>query len=157
MELASRVLFVVVTIGMLFLCVALVLPALFHLRPYVVLSASMEPKLLTGSLAYIDKSQTDIQTGDIITYRLQDDSTVTHRVLEVTAKDTFVTKGDANESIDIQTVTKDNVIGKYVFSIPYLGFMYHIIFTYKWYFLGYLAGILLCNKIESSIRKRRHE
>lgn len=130
---------------LLLLLLTLILPVPLNMRPYVVLSASMEPTLRTGSLAYID-SQTEIEKGDIITYLLQDGSAVTHRIVRIENQN-FITKGDANKSEDISPVTKNMVIGKYIFSIPYLGFFYHIMYAYRWSLLCLVAVIISLYKL----------
>lgn len=102
----------VLGIGILYLC---------GIHPAIVLSGSMEPEIKTGSLCFVN-TKTEVETielGDIIAYRTGD-IRVTHRVIDITA-DGFQTKGDANDAPDISVVPKENVIGKTVFWVPYLG------------------------------------
>ncbi|MGN1334481.1 MAG: signal peptidase I [Anaerovoracaceae bacterium] len=92
---------------------------------YTVLSGSMEPAYHVGSLIYVkDAAAEEIQVGDPITFVLNEDLVVaTHRVVEIDAENQyFYTKGDANDYVDGSPVHFNNLIGKPVFSIPYLGY-----------------------------------
>lgn len=112
-------------LGILLLIAAIsILPRIFGITPYVVLSGSMEPAIETGSMAYINQriDPYKIRTGDIITYQISD-NTVTHRVIDETLTAVF-TKGDANEEADLSPVSRDSILGKYLFSVPYLGYLY---------------------------------
>lgn len=102
----------------------LLLPMIFGIRPFVVLSGSMEPIIHTGSLCYINQNveSTDIVTGDVIAFNI-DDATVVHRVIGLDEENRFITKGDANEVQDLAPVSSSNYVGKQVFSIPYLGYV----------------------------------
>lgn len=77
------------------------------LRTYTVLSGSMEPTYHTGSVIYVKKiAAEDIQAGTVITFMLNEDTVVTHRVVEVVPDEEdptvlrFRTKGDANDAED---------------------------------------------------------
>ena len=98
---------------------------LVGLTPYAVLSGSMETQYAVGSLIYVKDIETkNIQVGDPITFVLNEDLLVaTHRVVEITKEGSFITKGDSNESIDGKPVHRNNVLGKPIFSIPYLGYL----------------------------------
>lgn len=89
------------------------------LRMLSVVSGSMEPSIPTGSIILIIPQST-YRDGDIITYKLGN-ILVTHRI--VYAKNYFLTKGDSNSQIDPETVSKDQIIGKVVIHIPYLGYI----------------------------------
>ena len=112
------------------LAVALVGVRLVGLQPLVVLSGSMEPTYHVGSLIYVKSvDYRDLKAGDPITYLISDDVVVTHRIAAVVPDDSepetlwYITKGDANTGEDGAPVHYRNVIGKPVFSIPYLGYV----------------------------------
>ena len=98
------------------------LPIPGNFQSLVVMSGSMEPKIHVGSVAIVKPSE-DIKTGDIITFSDPRDPTslVTHRI-ESIENEIFKTKGDANNTPDNWEVTKDNIVGKFLFSVPYLGY-----------------------------------
>lgn len=107
------------------IAILLVGTRLVGLTPYAVLSGSMEPQYAVGSLIYVKDIETNnIQVGDPITFVLNKELLVaTHRVVEITPEGSFITKGDSNESIDGTPVHPNNVLGKPIFSIPYLGYL----------------------------------
>ncbi len=100
---------------------------------FVVQSGSMEPTIKTGSIIVISNlnksvvSPVDLplyQPGEIITF-LAAKETLTHRVVarEVINGDYFYqTKGDANQGADVKKVNQKDVLGKVIFSLPYLGY-----------------------------------
>jgi len=94
------------------------------IQPFVVESGSMEPAIKTGSVCFINKraNYDNMQVGDIIAFKIDDNAFATHRIYEIT-ENGFVTKGDANAGIDNVITTRDNFIGKNVFSIPNAGFI----------------------------------
>ena len=103
---------------------------LVGLQVFTVLSGSMEPTYHTGSLIYVKKIDTmDIHPGTVITFMLDEDTVVTHRVAEVVPDEEdpsvirFRTKGDANNAEDGSLVHYKNVIGTPVFTIPGLGYV----------------------------------
>lgn len=100
-------------------------PFLFQIKPYVVMSGSMEPVIHVGSMAYVNRGieSEDIKVGDIITFNINLGTYVTHRVVEIDSESKyFITKGDAND-INDAPVPFDNFVGKTEFSIPYFGYV----------------------------------
>ena len=98
---------------------------LVGLRPFAVLSGSMEPAYHVGSLIYVRSCDpSEVEVGDAITFVLDEDLNVaTHRVIEIdAANEHFYTKGDANDAPDGSPVYFKNLIGRPVFTIPYLGY-----------------------------------
>ena len=91
----------------------------------VVQSGSMEPTLKIGSVVLIQKKDT-YSNGEIITFRGKNaNDTTTHRIIKselVNGREIFATKGDANQGEDREEVTTENILGKTVLVIPYLGF-----------------------------------
>ena len=68
-----------------------------------------------------------MQVGDAITFVLNEDlDVVTHRVISIDAENEhFYTQGDANDAPDGAPVYFKNLIGRPVFTIPYLGYVSH--------------------------------
>lgn len=98
------------------------------LQVFQVMSGSMEPVYPVGSLIYVKKqAPSGLEIGDDITYRMGKDMVVTHRIVgifpreEDPSKLCFQTKGLANGSPDAALVQEQQLIGKAVFGIPYLG------------------------------------
>jgi signal peptidase len=93
-------------------------PLVFGLGYAVILSGSMEPEFIPGDMVII-RRQDAYEAGDIITFQLSG-RPVTHRIAEVTP-DGFITRGDANNSDDRETVGRDRVVGKIIRVIPQAG------------------------------------
>lgn len=86
---------------------------------YTVQSGSMEPAIKVGSLI-ISQKTTGYQAGDVITFK-NAPAPITHRIAEI--KDSiYTTKGDANDSADTEPVRQEQILGKVVFSLPFLGY-----------------------------------
>lgn len=116
---------VVVLLALLLVGVRLV-----GLQVFSVLSGSMEPTYHVGALIYVKKVDPfQLESGDVITFMLDEDTVVTHRVVEVVPDEEdasvvrFRTKGDANDVEDGALVHYKNVIGTPVFTIPKLGYL----------------------------------
>ena len=112
------------------LTVLLVGARVVGLQVFSVLSGSMEPTYHTGALIYVKKVDPEtIQKGQVITFLLDEDTTATHRVVDIVPDEDdpsvlrFRTKGDANQAEDGELVHYKNVVGTPVFSIPYLGYV----------------------------------
>lgn len=95
--------------------------AVCGIRPYIVMSGSMEPEIETGSICFIDGRNRDVRIGDIVAYKTGD-ITVIHRVISET-DDGYITKGDNNDAADAAPVPAENISGKYYLEIPKLGYI----------------------------------
>ena len=132
------------------LAILLVGVRLVGLQPYVVLSGSMEPTYPVGSLVYVQKvDYHDLKVGDPITYMLDSDTVVTHRIIEVLVDEEnsdvirYFTQGDANDIPDGTSVHYKNIIGKPVFSIPYLGYVSNYIQQPPGLYVALAGGAIL--------------
>ena len=132
------------------LAVALVGVRLVGLTPYVVLSGSMEPVYHVGSLIYVkDVDHRDLEVGDDITYMLNEKTVVTHRIIEVLVDEEdpntirYFTQGVANDVPDGMSVHYKNILGKPVFSIPYLGYVSNYIQKPPGTYVAMAAGAIL--------------
>ncbi|OGJ15829.1 MAG: signal peptidase I [Candidatus Pacebacteria bacterium RIFCSPHIGHO2_01_FULL_46_16] len=95
------------------------------LASYVVQSGSMEPSIMTGDIILI-RPESEYALNDVITFRDQKKRVVTHRISDIQAqngKTIFLTKGDANRSVDIEFVPLENVVGKVQLTVPKIGFL----------------------------------
>jgi hypothetical protein len=64
----------------------------------------------------------DVKVGDVIAYRYGREI-IAHRVVNVTGEG-FVTKGDAMDRPDPWIVRREDVVGRVVACVPYLGYAY---------------------------------
>ena len=116
---------VVVLVGFSFLVVSTRLPLPGNWQLLTVTSGSMEPKIPVGSMVLVKPSQT-LQTGDVITFDPNPNLTVTHRIVAVEYEQTnkrFLTKGDANDDLDTWKVAPEQVRGKVILTLPFLGYL----------------------------------
>jgi signal peptidase len=107
------------------LCIPIAIPNYMGYQVYTVISGSMEPAIPVGSLVYVRQEEPEtIEQGDVIAFygAAADGGITTHRVVEnYRIEGEFVTKGDANDTNDINPVPYANLVGKVICSIPYLG------------------------------------
>lgn len=120
-----------------FLAIAIILGlgipfVLGALKPLIVLSSSMEPAMSPGDLAIVRKTDADeIERGDIMAFEDPEERfnvLITHRVIGTSENSenlSFETKGDAVEEKDLFQVEKQEVVGKVVFVMPYLGYLFN--------------------------------
>lgn len=103
----------------------LIIPKFMGYEEMAVLTGSMEPNYPVGSLIFVKEIDPDqLEVGDVITYRLDSDTVVTHRIVEIDKEaQTVTTKGDANSSNDGSPVPYSEIVGKAHFKIPYLGYV----------------------------------
>ncbi|ADM27343.1 peptidase S26B, signal peptidase [Ignisphaera aggregans DSM 17230] len=91
---------------------------------YIVSSGSMSPTMNIGDIA-ITLPIKDIERNNIIAFLSPNGEIVMHRVIDIiplgNGSIRYITKGDANRDIDPFIVTENNVIGKTIFVIPYIG------------------------------------
>ncbi|MEZ3145331.1 signal peptidase I [Halobaculum sp. MBLA0143] len=116
------------------LLVALLVPFVVYAAPsvvgadqsYTVVSGSMEPTIGAGDVVIVRQVPPDrIGAGDIVTFRHDGGRLpTTHRVVERVTQDGelyFRTKGDANEEADPQAVASDQIIGRVLVTLPFVG------------------------------------
>ena len=121
----------------------------------------MEPKYPVGSLVYIEKAAPEtIQVGDVISFYLSDNIVATHEVFAVNdTEHQFRTRGinnvdsDGNVLVDATPVPFSSYIGKAVFDIPLLGYVYsaikhHLIIYFAIAFLITFMLILISVKVK---------
>jgi signal peptidase I len=116
----SVILIVVVTF------LSLTVPRIAGLNSYVVASGSMEPNYPVYSVVYADSTEaSELSPGEVIIFNnpSRGSTPITHRIVSNdTANGVIITKGDANENADVDPVIYENVIGKVVMHVPYLGY-----------------------------------
>jgi signal peptidase len=118
----SGIIIAVLFIAIAFFAVSLV-PIEGNIKIKIVKSGSMEPTIRTGGIVAIKPSD-DYKVGDIITFGIdtKDSIPTTHRIVSINGS-SFYTKGDANQEEDTEAVPRDIVIGKVLFTIPYVGYV----------------------------------
>lgn len=98
----------------------------FPVKPLVIASNSMAPKIHRGDIVIIkDSDVKKVKKGDIIRYKMEG-YYVVHRVVKKTYDEkgnlTFIMKGDNNDDVDLYPVKESQYAGTIKFNIPYLGY-----------------------------------
>lgn len=101
------------------------LPMPFGFGMTVVLSGSMEPELSVDDLLIVTPSDT-YEVGDVVVYQTQR-TAVVHRIVAING-DKIITRGDANNTDD-DPIAKENIKGKVIFAIPFIGLIVNLIKT----------------------------
>ena len=93
-------------------------------KAYIVNTNSMEPTIKTGDIIIIKKvNSQSLNQGDVITFN-QDGEVITHRITKINLDEIdgqYITKGDNNNIEDTFKTKYENIIGKEILVIPYLG------------------------------------
>jgi signal peptidase len=134
MKIATRILFGILALVLIGLGFVYFAPGY---DIYMVRSQSMEPTVNMGDLIITGPTGDQINEGDIVTFKLNDDL-VTHRVNTIN-ETTIKTKGDNVDSVDPWTITSEDVQGKYIFKIPYVGWFTKFIRTK----VGWIVSIIV--------------
>ena len=147
---------------------AIVIPAATGARALTVRTSSMEPTLPPGTLIVTRPTPvSEIAVGDVLTFQLRsgEETLVTHRVVQrhllANGEERFTTQGDNNPVPDADAVRPVQVVGTLWYSVPYLGWVPHLLggSTRVWLIpaavvalFGYAAWALV-----SGLRERRAE
>lgn len=144
-----RILYVLIIIYLL-----VFVPCLWGHKPLVVISGSMEPTLKVGGILYYEKIDLeDFKIDDILVYKTKD-HIISHRIVDI-VDDGFITKGDANNSIDNNLINKNQVLGKGTdWSIPYIGYYADFIYTHK-YLLYISLSIIVVDLLNDFYRDHK--
>ena len=99
-------------------------PSFFGYKPFIVLSGSMKDTIDSGDLVITKECDTkDLKVGDIISFK-EKEMVITHRISAIKQENgeiKYITKGDNNETEDLNPVLPENVEGIYLRRIPRLG------------------------------------
>ena len=128
MKIFRTIYYVFITFIVAIACLLIVstFPITGNIKVMVVQSGSMAPAIKIGSIVVV-KPVEDYKIGDVISFgeatRIK--APTTHRVYDikvVEGEPYYITKGDANNAPDQREVSKREIIGKVLFSVPYLGY-----------------------------------
>lgn len=93
----------------------------FGYKSYIVKTNSMEPTINVDDVLITKKvRKEEIKIGDIITF-IKKGEVITHRITNIDESGEYTTKGDNNNIEDSLAINYEDIEGKYVLTIPYLG------------------------------------
>lgn len=94
---------------------------IFGYKSYIIKTNSMEPAISANDVIITKKVKKDkIKTGDVITF-IKDGEVITHRITQIDKNGEYTTKGDNNNIEDTFKIDYENIEGKHILTIPYLG------------------------------------
>jgi signal peptidase I len=98
-------------------------PAVAGFDPVVITSGSMRPHVRPGDVLLVSPGAArSPAAGQIIQFRDPSRATtLTHRIVRVDDAGSIITKGDANPSVDSSPVRPDDVAGRAVLLVPFVG------------------------------------
>ena len=95
-------------------------------KPMVIATGSMLPVIRPGDMVILQDTDTRLlQVGDVIAYQTQGYQIV-HRITAILPSargNSYILKGDNNDAPDINPVQHDQIMGKVVGVIPYVGLL----------------------------------
>jgi len=126
-------------------------PSFLGIRPFAIQSDSMSPFFNKGDLVVdykVDDFST-LQEGDVITFwTVIEGQRVlnTHRITKITDYENYLlfdTKGDANTIGDSTGVHQNDVVGKYIFHIPFMGTVLDFLQTGTGFFIVIVVPVFI--------------
>ena len=133
-------------------------PSFMGFRALTVLTGSMSPKLKAGDIVIIrEVSKDSIKVGDVVTYNT-DNLLITHRVNQIVNKDNnilFITKGDANNTVDTDAIRANQIMGKKIIRLPYAGYVSRFISRYFVLFLFFIILYIAIIIIKGLITEKK--
>lgn len=125
-------------------------PDFYGYKPLICSSNSMQNVFELGDLTITKETEEkDLKQGDIITFWDKNHSMlITHRINKIVIDDTgkraYITKGDMNESADEEIVVYEQIEGKYVKNIKYIGKVILAIQTPTGLIVAFLIPVMIC-------------
>lgn len=167
MKILSKILkksfYLIIIFLILFILIMLITPEkinnILDYKFYSVLTNSMEPEIPTYSLVCIKKFKKDeiidLKPQQIITFhanRFGENIIITHHFnkTEITEDGTIIYRTNAagKENLDNYETTRDDLIGTYIFHIPYIGkFILFLKSKFGFILYGELIIIFLINSL----------
>lgn len=103
---------------------------MFGYKSYVIKTNSMEPTININDVVINKEVKLEeINVGDVITF-LYDGEVITHRITKINNDGDitqYTTKGDNNNIEDTFKIDYENIKGKHVLTIPYLGIIVQLL------------------------------
>ncbi|MEW6424492.1 MAG: signal peptidase I [Bacillota bacterium] len=138
------------------------IPGIGRYKVLVVLSDSMRPAFAAGDLVVIDTAaaEDEIKQGDIIAFRGSGKPGVplVHRVAgteEINGETFFYTRGDAGSTAAGELVRPPDVLGCYLFKVPYGGYLTRLVHTRAGFFMLVILPAVLAFLLEVKLLKRK--
>jgi len=151
--------FIAFIVAVALLLIVSILPITGNYKVMTVISGSMAPAIKMGSVVIV-KPAADYKIGDVITFGpySKTKAPTSHRIYDIKVVDgqpVYITKGDANNAPDAREIQKRDIVGKVLFSVPFVG--YAVDFAKKpigfVLIIGIPAVIIISDEVKKIIRE----
>lgn len=131
------------------------IPSFFGYSFMHVISPSMETTIMTNDIAIGKKVSLadEITVGDIYIYENASGLKIIHRIIEQNDDGSYTFKGDNNPVADYMPVERNQIEFKYLFRIPYLGYL--VLLFKNVYFYVILIAIILAVEVLNYVKKKK--
>jgi len=118
--------FIAFIVAVALLLIVSILPITGNYKVMTVISGSMAPAIKMGSVVIV-KPASDYKIGDVITFGpySKTKAPTSHRIYDIKVVDgqpVYITKGDVNNAPDARELQKRDIVGKVLFSVPFVGY-----------------------------------
>jgi len=118
--------FVAFIVVVALLLIVSVFPITGNYKMMIVQSGSMEPAIKMGSIVMV-KPVDDYKINDVISFGeiTRTKAPTTHRIYDMKVEGgepIYITKGDVNNAPDTGEIKKEDIVGKVLFSVPFVGY-----------------------------------
>lgn len=132
-----------------------------NMEIYTISSKSMEPRLHVNDIIVVKKGykNEEYKIGNIITYINRDGEYITHRIDKIVSADlqrAYITKGDNNNTVDMDIVKYNDIIGKVVYTMPRFGVIMKLLKNQGFFSLCIFILILVVI-YDNNMRKKQKE
>jgi len=151
--------FIAFIVAVALLLIVSILPITGNYKVMTVISGSMAPAIKMGSVVIV-KPASDYKIGDVITFGpySKTKAPTSHRIYDIKVVDgqpVYITKGDVNNAPDARELQKRDIVGKVLFSVPFVG--YAVDFAKKpigfVLIIGIPAVIIISDEVKKIIRE----
>lgn len=117
---------IIVSILMFISVLIIYVPTFFGLDAIPIKNSDMSPVMMNGSICFTKEINiSDIKIDDVIGIKNENGDNLVRRIVRIKPSNSnLLTKGDNLELIDKDALNPDNILGKSVFSVPLLGFLF---------------------------------
>lgn len=112
--------------NLIFISMIIILILVLGITPIkvkTIASPSMSPTIEVGDAVIINSmiDKNKLKEGNIIAFK-HDGKIIVHRIDKILDDGKYITKGDYNNDIDHFTIDNDDIVGKLIINIPYIGY-----------------------------------
>ena len=133
---------------------------IFGYKAYIITTESMKPTIKIGDVIIVENVEEDkLKEGDVITLK-KSGEIITHRIATIQepvgdTKSRYITKGDNNNIEDQEITEYDDIEGRKVIIIPFLGKMIMFLRNGLYGILSVVVILMICIYAIKEQKKRK--